>query len=172
MLYWWSLFGKEIPISCLFTQWKWTYILDFGPWKWSALNMGYMDKQPSRMQGQLHFSKSGGAGNSFLSRSKIFKFVFVGLPGGAGSRALAPIHLTLKVCWGGGLFNVRHAIHLIHAKHAFQTKFAVTVVHVPRTQFRSHPYHVWGVFTQPPQWVSCPPLTTNTLLLYVVEMHC
>ena len=27
------------------------YILDFGPWKWSALNMSYMDKRPSRMQG-------------------------------------------------------------------------------------------------------------------------
>ena len=26
------------------------FILDFGPWKWSALNLGYMDKQPSRMQ--------------------------------------------------------------------------------------------------------------------------
>jgi hypothetical protein len=26
------------------------YILDFGPWKWSALNMCYMDKRPSRMQ--------------------------------------------------------------------------------------------------------------------------
>ena len=35
-------FKIEIPINCLLTQWKWTYILDFGPWRWSALNMGYM----------------------------------------------------------------------------------------------------------------------------------
>jgi len=26
------------------------HILDFGPWKWNTLNMGYMDKRPSRMQ--------------------------------------------------------------------------------------------------------------------------
>jgi hypothetical protein len=51
MLYWLFRFEKEILVNCLFTQWKWTYILDFGPWKPSALNMGYMDKQPSRMQG-------------------------------------------------------------------------------------------------------------------------
>jgi hypothetical protein len=51
LLYWWFHFEKEIPINCLFTQWKWTYILDFGPWNRSALNMGYMDEQPSRMPG-------------------------------------------------------------------------------------------------------------------------
>ena len=28
MLYWWFHFDNEIPITCLFTQWKWTYILD------------------------------------------------------------------------------------------------------------------------------------------------
>ena len=38
---------NEIPINCSFTQWKRTYILDFGPRRRSALNMGYMDKQPS-----------------------------------------------------------------------------------------------------------------------------
>ena len=43
--------SKRKSQSCLFTQWKWTYILDFGPWKRRALNMGYMDKRPSRMQG-------------------------------------------------------------------------------------------------------------------------
>jgi hypothetical protein len=26
------------------------FILDFGLWKWSALNLGYMDKWPSSMQ--------------------------------------------------------------------------------------------------------------------------
>ena len=51
MLYWRLHFEKEIPINCLFAQWKWTYILDFGPWNRSALNMGYMDEQPSRMPG-------------------------------------------------------------------------------------------------------------------------
>ena len=42
---------NEIPINSLLTQGMWTHILDFGPWKWSALNMDYMDKRPSRMQG-------------------------------------------------------------------------------------------------------------------------
>ena len=32
----------------------------FGPWKWSALNMGYIDKRPSRMQRQFYFSEPGG----------------------------------------------------------------------------------------------------------------
>jgi hypothetical protein len=50
MLYWWFHFKKKIPVNCLFTQWKWTYILDFGPWKRSALKMGYLDKQLSRIQ--------------------------------------------------------------------------------------------------------------------------
>ena len=52
MLYWQFHFENEIPVNCLSTQWKWTYILDFGLWRWSALNMGFVDKWPSRMQGQ------------------------------------------------------------------------------------------------------------------------
>ena len=47
MLYWRFHFEKEVPINCLFTQWKWTYILEFGPWEWSAFDMDYMDKRPS-----------------------------------------------------------------------------------------------------------------------------
>ena len=47
MLYWRFHFEKEILINCLFIQWKWTYILDFEPWRWSALNMGYMEKRLS-----------------------------------------------------------------------------------------------------------------------------
>ena len=44
-----------IPINCLLTTWKCTYILDFRPWRWSALNMGFVVKRPSRMQGQCLF---------------------------------------------------------------------------------------------------------------------
>jgi hypothetical protein len=37
------------------------YIYDLGPWRWSALNMGYVDKWPLRMQGQWFFwSRAGG----------------------------------------------------------------------------------------------------------------
>ena len=57
------------------------YILDFGPWKWSALNMGYiMDKRPSRTQGQFYFPKSDKASNSFWSGSKILDLFCGGCP--------------------------------------------------------------------------------------------
>ena len=45
----WFHFHNEIPINCLFTNWKCTYILDFRPWRWSALNMGFVVERPSRM---------------------------------------------------------------------------------------------------------------------------
>ena len=51
-------------LNCLFTQWKWTHILDFGPWKWFAANMRFVNKWPSRMQGQWFCRKrAGGAGD-------------------------------------------------------------------------------------------------------------
>ena len=48
-----------------FTQWKWTYILNFGPWRWNALNMGFVEKWPSRMQGQWFFLESSKVDRSF-----------------------------------------------------------------------------------------------------------
>ena len=36
-------FKNASPINYLFTKWEWTYILDFGPWNWSALNMGFVN---------------------------------------------------------------------------------------------------------------------------------
>ena len=50
---------------------SWHYILDFGPWRWCALNMEFVAKRPSRMQGQCFFSKLGKMGGSFQSGSKI-----------------------------------------------------------------------------------------------------
>ena len=64
MFYWRFHLKSEIPIDCLFTQWKWTCILDLEPWRWSALNMGYIDKRLSRMQGQ-----------SFLFQSRVERAV-------------------------------------------------------------------------------------------------
>ena len=32
-----------------------THILDFGPWRWSTLNMEFVNKWPSKMQGQWFF---------------------------------------------------------------------------------------------------------------------
>jgi hypothetical protein len=54
---------RKIPINCLFTQWKWTCILDFGPWNRSALDMGYVDKQPSRMPRSGQGRDRPGSGN-------------------------------------------------------------------------------------------------------------
>jgi hypothetical protein len=34
-------FKNELVVSCLFIKWKCTYLLDFEPWRWSALNMGF-----------------------------------------------------------------------------------------------------------------------------------
>jgi hypothetical protein len=55
MIYWRFHFENEIPVNCLFAQWKWTYILDWWPWRWSALNMGFVDKWHSLMQGHWFF---------------------------------------------------------------------------------------------------------------------
>ena len=49
--YWRIHFGNEIPINLLFAEWKCMHVLDFRPWKWVALDMGFVDKRPSRMQG-------------------------------------------------------------------------------------------------------------------------
>ena len=64
MPHWWFHFRNEIPINCLFTNWKCFYILDFRPWRWSALNMGFVVRRPSRMQGQQFVSNLGGAGKA------------------------------------------------------------------------------------------------------------
>ena len=54
-------FDNETPTNCLLTTWKCTYILDFGPWGWSALNMGFVGEWPSRMQEQWIFrNRTGG----------------------------------------------------------------------------------------------------------------
>ena len=49
----WFHFKNKIPLNCLLIREKWTYILNFGPSRWSAFNMGFVDQQPSRKQGQV-----------------------------------------------------------------------------------------------------------------------
>ena len=68
MLYWQFHFENDDPINVLFTQWKWTYILDFGPRRGSALNMGCVGKCPSGMQEQWVFRSRAG-------RTKVFSWV-------------------------------------------------------------------------------------------------
>ena len=58
ILYWRFYFENEILVIFLFTKWKWTHILDFGPWGWSVLNMKFVNKWPSRIQEQWFFAKS------------------------------------------------------------------------------------------------------------------
>ena len=60
----------EILINCMFTQWKWTYILDFGSWKWSGLNMKFVYKWPSELR----------AGKSFRSGPENLDFFLGAAP--------------------------------------------------------------------------------------------
>jgi hypothetical protein len=114
MPYWRPHFENEIPIKCLFTQWKWTWLLDFGHWRWSALNMGYiLDKRPSRTQGQFYFLESDGAGNSFQSEFVNFGFVLWGLLGGTKSRDPSPLSTSLRKFVGGGISSGLNHNHLI-----------------------------------------------------------
>ena len=73
-------FKNVIPINFLFTQWKWAYILDFGPQKWSALNMKFMDKWPSRMQGPWSFQNRADMQQFFGQVQKIWIFRMGGCP--------------------------------------------------------------------------------------------
>ena len=82
MLYWRFHFENETPINCFFTQRKWAYILHSGPWRWNAINMGFVDKWPSRMQGQWFiWSQAGGRAFSVGSRkTEFYRWVVDWLP--------------------------------------------------------------------------------------------
>ena len=57
------------------------YILDFGPWRWSALNyVGFVVKWPSRMQWAMSFSQVGRAGKNFRSGPENSHFLDGWLP--------------------------------------------------------------------------------------------
>ena len=64
----------------LTTQWKWAYILNFGPWWWSALNVGFVDKWTSRMQGQCFFKSQAREHQFSVGFKKIWKFWASGCP--------------------------------------------------------------------------------------------
>ena len=87
---------KGIPVDCIFAQWKWAYILEFGPWRWGALNVGFVDKWPSRMQGQW-FNRSQTSGQQFSVESRNSRFF-------GWAAAPARIYLPWKV--RGGELNV------------------------------------------------------------------
>ena len=62
MLYGQFHFEHESPVNYVFTNWKWTYILDFGPWSWGALNMEFMNKAAFKNARATSFwSRSGQA---------------------------------------------------------------------------------------------------------------
>ena len=63
ILYWHFHFGYDIPVNYLSTKWSCTHILDWTS-NWSPLNMGFVDKRPSRLQGNCCF-QSGARDNSF-----------------------------------------------------------------------------------------------------------
>jgi hypothetical protein len=97
VLHWWFHFWNKLPIIRLFTIWKCTDVFDFRPWRWSALNMGFVVKLPSRMQGQCFFWSW--AGQAIVFR-RVQKISLEGCPS---------LDLTPPVVHRGGL-NVCHCI--------------------------------------------------------------
>ena len=104
MLYWRFHFKNEIPVNCLITQWKWTYILEFGPWRWSALNMRFVDKWPSRCKDNGFFEIRRGR-QKFAVRSIKCWFISrgVALPVSTSPKKLVGRGLTFAhvMCWLG-----------------------------------------------------------------------
>ena len=79
-----------------------TYILGFRPWKWRALDMGFVDKQLSRMQGWLFFRSCAGRATISVGFKKISKF-YGGLPQPAFALPYKFIGGTLtSTIWKGG----------------------------------------------------------------------
>jgi hypothetical protein len=94
VLHWWFHLWNEIAINCLYANWKCTYILDLRPWRWSALNMGFVIKRPARMQGQFLFRSWAGRTTCF---GRVPKFPW--------RASLTPIWHPRKFVWGWLLFD-------------------------------------------------------------------
>ena len=77
MLSWRFHFKNDIIVNYLSTHWKWTNILDFKSWRWSALDMGFVEKWSSRMQGQWFFRSRAERAEVIGRDQKILNF-FVG----------------------------------------------------------------------------------------------
>ena len=97
MLYWQLQFLNEIALNCLFTHWKWSCILDFGSWRWNALTMRFVEKWPSKMQGQWLFQSRTGHATNFGRVQKFRILVFAGLPQPGSDTSWK---------FTGGLFNI------------------------------------------------------------------
>ena len=68
MFFWRFHFENEIPVNFLFIPWKWRYILNFGPWRWSATwDLWISGLQECKGNG---FSKVGRARTNFWSGPK------------------------------------------------------------------------------------------------------
>ena len=94
MLYWPFDFENEIPVNRLFTRWRWTWIFEFGPWRWSALNMGFVGLVAFKNARAMVFWKSDGRATVFGRVQKIWIF-WTG-------DCSCPNPPPLKSSWGGG----------------------------------------------------------------------
>ena len=104
MLYWLFDFENEIPVNCLFTQWRWTWILEFGPWRWSALNMGFVGLVAFKNARAMVFFLSWVGGQQFSVGSKRSWFF-------GQATARARIHLPRKVRGGRNLMSSKRETH-------------------------------------------------------------
>ena len=77
MLHWHSFtsfgfhFRNEILINYLITKGNSTYKLNFGSSRWSALNMGFVDKRSSKMQRRFYFNLGGRSPGNRVGRATI-----------------------------------------------------------------------------------------------------
>ena len=82
--------------------------------------MGYMNKRPSRIQGQFYFLKLGRAGNTFWLGSNFFIFVLWGLPGGARLWAHEILQGGLvSTYYNGTRTKLGLEISVVHTEHHY-----------------------------------------------------
>ena len=87
-------FQNEMPSNYLFSEGMCTYILDFWPWRWSALR--FVDKHPLRMQEQCFFFELGVVGDNFWSGWKNLDLKNKNIIGGGGLSGPYPSPLKTR----------------------------------------------------------------------------
>ena len=97
MFYWRFSFWNEISIDCLFSKWKCTYVLDFGPWRVNCTQYGDLwTNNFQECKGNVFFEVGWARQQLSDGFKKISNLLWV--------VAQVPIHLPLKA--RRGVFNV------------------------------------------------------------------
>ncbi len=129
MLYRRFCFGNEIPINCLFTKWKWTFILDFAPWSWGTLTMSFVDKATFMTRGTCFFFLSWMGRTSFFNQvQNNFSHVAWGLRGVGLALILwvDPFPKARRGCFSTRLRKRSHVTRPMKAKALWQPQISST----------------------------------------------